>query len=224
LADQDAVKETSQVVFETVHDYWPTLPRRDRPHLYLYGLSLGSFGVESVLGSVDIINQPIDGAFMSGPPFVNELHDRVTASRDPGTTSWLPTVDQGRTVRFAAAEGGPQGDSSQWGPTRLVYLQHGSDPVVFFSPSLAYEPPQWLLDTPRSPDVLQSMAWFPLVTMWQVALDMPGAGNVPIGYGHLYSPAANTEAWVDVARPRGSEPQDTDRLVEALAARLPAAE
>jgi hypothetical protein len=26
LADQDAVKETSRVVFRTIHDYWATLP------------------------------------------------------------------------------------------------------------------------------------------------------------------------------------------------------
>ena len=67
LADQDAVKETSRVVFDTVNDYWTTLPENDRPDLYLYGLSLGSFGVESVLNSINLINEPIDGAFMSGP-------------------------------------------------------------------------------------------------------------------------------------------------------------
>ena len=49
LADQEAVKETSTTVFDTVHRYWSTLPVESRPKLYLYGLSLGSFGVESIL-------------------------------------------------------------------------------------------------------------------------------------------------------------------------------
>ena len=40
-----------------------------------------------------------------------------------------------------------------WGDTRVVYLQHGSDPVVFFSPSLAWGVPDWLLDGQRAPDV-----------------------------------------------------------------------
>ncbi len=40
------------------------------------------------------------------------------------------------------------------------------------------------------------MGWFPLVTMWQVLLDLPGAGSIPIGYGHLYSATANLESWV----------------------------
>ena len=41
LADQEAVKETSTTVFDTVHRYWSTLPEDARPKLYLYGLSLG---------------------------------------------------------------------------------------------------------------------------------------------------------------------------------------
>src|SRR5699024_12080919 len=49
LADQEAVQETSQAVFSAIHTYWSDLPADQRPELYLYGLSLGSYGVESVL-------------------------------------------------------------------------------------------------------------------------------------------------------------------------------
>ena len=38
LADKQSVKETSRVVFDTVHAYWATLPEASRPKLYLYGL------------------------------------------------------------------------------------------------------------------------------------------------------------------------------------------
>ncbi len=41
--------------------------RGERPELYLYGLSLGSMGVESMLTSVNIVNEPVDGALMVGP-------------------------------------------------------------------------------------------------------------------------------------------------------------
>ena len=64
LADQQAVKDTSQAVFGTVYEYWADLPEDERPELYLYGLSLGSFGVESILTSVNFMNEPIDGALM----------------------------------------------------------------------------------------------------------------------------------------------------------------
>ena len=216
LADQDAVKETSQVVFNTVHDYWSTLPEETRPDLYLYGLSLGSFGVESILNSIDIINEPISGAVMTGPPFVNPLHSQLTADREAGSPPWLPVYGDGRTVRFAAESENTYAMDGEWGPTRLAYLQHGSDPVVFFNWDLAFSSPDWLQDGQRSPDVSERMGWFPLVTMWQVALDLPGAGNVPDGYGHMYSKQANTEAWVAVTQPEGWTQAKTEELVAVL--------
>ena len=60
------------------------------------------------------------------------------------------------------------------------------------------------------------MAWFPLVTFWQVALDLPGAGNVPWGYGHMYSKQANTESWVAVTNPEGWTPEKTAELTAIL--------
>jgi uncharacterized membrane protein len=215
LADQQAVKETSRVVFDTIHDYWSTLPEESRPKLYLYGLSLGSYGVESVLNSINVINEPIDGAFMSGPPFVNDLHTEIVTSRDPGSPEWLPIYSDGRTVRFSSDEGFAD-TPGPWGPTRIAYLQHGSDPVVNFSPSLAWEPPNWLQDGQRPPDVSPRMGWFPLVTMWQVALDLPGAGNVPWGFGHMYSKRANAETWVAVTNPEGWTPEKTAQLTALL--------
>ena len=53
--------------------------------------------------------------------------------------------------------------------------------------------------------------------MWQVLLDMPGAGAVPTGYGHMYSARANLAGWVAVTRP----PDWTPERAEALAAVLP---
>ncbi|WP_374969974.1 alpha/beta hydrolase [Terrabacter sp. BE26] len=216
LADQDAVRETSRVVFDTVHQYWATLPAGARPRLYLYGLSLGSLGVESILSSVNIINEPIDGALMSGPTFVNELHARLTAQRQPGSPAYLPIYEQGRTVRFTAEQDGLDRGSASWGPTRVVYLQHASDPIVFFSPSLAFSSPEWLANGERGPDVSPRMGWFPLVTMWQVLLDLPGAGNIPWGYGHLYSVTANLESWVGVTHPPGWTAARTATLAAVL--------
>ena len=98
----------------------------------------------------------------------------------------------------------------------MVYLQHGSDPVVNFSPSLAWSVPDWLLDGQRPPDVPQRMGWFPLVTMWQVALDLPSAGNVPYGYGHMYTNRADLESSVELTQPEGWTAERTDALVTLL--------
>jgi uncharacterized membrane protein len=220
LADQEITKQTSQIVFRTVHEYWSTLPEDERPELYLYGLSLGSFGVESILTSPNILNEPIDGALMAGPPFVNPLHAQIEADRDPGSAPYMPIYQDGRTVRFTSQEYGLDIPTATWGPTRLVYLQHGSDPVVFFDPTMAFSPPDWLIeDDQRAPDVSDKMVWVPLVTMWQVALDLPAAGSTPEGFAHLYKLTENAQAWIGVTQPDGWTDADTQRLLDLLAVR-----
>lgn len=216
LADQDAVRQSSQVVFRTVQEYWSTLPTGDRPDIYLYGLSLGSYGVESVLGSINVINEPISGALLVGPPFVNPVHRDLVSGRDPGSPASLPVYGDGRTVRFTAEQDGFERTRGPWGPTRIAYLQHASDPVVFFSQDLAFTPPEWLRDGERGPDVSPRMGWFPMVTMGQVLLDLVGAGEVPMGYGHLYSATANTHAWEAVTRAPGWTPEKLERLSAKL--------
>jgi uncharacterized membrane protein len=215
LSEQRAVGETSLAVFDTIHQYWSTLPEGSRPKLYLYGLSLGSYGVESVLNSINAINQPIDGALMSGPPFVNDLNTMIVTSRDPGSPEWLPIYRAGSTVRFTSEEGFAD-TPGPWGPTRIVYLQYGSDPVVNFSPSLAWERPDWLQDGRRPPDVSERMGWFPLVSMVQVAFDLPGSTSVPEGFGHLYSKKANAESWVAITNPPGWTAEKTTALTALL--------
>ena len=118
-----------------------------------------------------------------------------------------------------ADEQGLEPTPASWGPTRLVYLQHASDPVVFFSSDLAFERPAWLADGQRGPDVSPTMGWVPLVTMWQVLLDMPSAGLVPRGYGHMYSAHANLLGWAAVTQPSGWDEAASARISAALGAR-----
>lgn len=217
LADQRNVRRTADVVFDTVHGYWSTLPESSRPELYLYGLSLGSYGVESILTSVDIINEPVDGALLVGPPFVNELWSQLVADRQGGTPPWLPVYEDGSTVRFTGHEDALDIADEAWGPTRIVYLQHASDPVVFFTPDLIWTPPAWLEPGQRGPGMADDFVYVPLVTFWQMTFDLAGAGNVPVGWGHMYSPEANGSSWAAVTRPGGWTAADTRALREHLA-------
>ena len=98
LADQEAVVDTSRTVFETVRAVLGDPSRGERPALYLYGLSLGSMGVESVLTSVNIVNEPVDGALMVGPPFVNDLH-APPRGRARRRLTGIPARVRGRTHR-----------------------------------------------------------------------------------------------------------------------------
>ena len=217
LADQAVTRETAQVVFNTIHDYWSTLPEASRPDIHLFGLSLGSFGVEAVLTSISIINEPIDGALLTGPPFVNDLWNDLTDGRDEGSPGWLPVYEEGRTVRFTSLENALDDPSAEWRDTRVVYLQHGSDPITFFSPDLAFSEPDWLREGQRGPDVSENMPYLPLVTMWQVAADLAVAGNVPAGHGHLYTSGEYLDGWIGISEPDGWTDADTAQLKERLA-------
>lgn len=219
LADQDKTRRTARTVFDTVHGHWSTLPRDDRPELYLYGLSLGAFGTEAILSSVDVVNAPVDGALLVGPPFVNPLWREAVAGRDAGTPAWRPVYDGGRTVRFTGERFALDAPGSEWGPTRVAYLQHASDPVVFFSPDLVLREPDWLRDGQRGPGIADDFVYVPLVTFWQMAFDLPRATAVPVGWGHVYSAEANGAAWVAVTRPDGWSAADTTALRAMLAAR-----
>lgn len=183
----------------------------------MYGLSLGSLGVEAVLNSIDVMNEPVDGAFMSGPPFVNEMHAKLVVNRDPGSPARMPVYSGGRTVRFTGEDNTLDDLAGPWGPTRVVYLQHASDPVVFFSQDLTFSKPEWLGHDKQGPDVSNEFVWVPLVTMWQVALDLPAAGSVPWGYAHLYSPRANLDSWIAVTHAQNWDAAKTEAVVRAMA-------
>jgi uncharacterized membrane protein len=218
IADQDKVKTTSRTVFATIHAYVSTLPLDERPEMYLYGLSLGAYGVEAILTSINIVNQPIDGALMVGPPFVNHLWNELVANRDVGSSPSTPVYQGGRTVRFAN-EGSAlalKDDEDEWGETRVVYLQNASDPVIFFSPSLFLNQPDWLLDGQRSAEISDEFHYARLITGWQVAMDLPAAGSVPAGFGHMYTKQANAQAWIAITRPEGWTAAETERLMAFL--------
>lgn len=203
LADQQTAKDVSRAVFDKIYNYWADLPPNERPKFYVYGLSLGSYGMENVLSSVELVNQPINGALLAGPPFVNELHKELEAKRDPGSPIWLPIVNNGQTVRFTAAENELDKPVGKWGRTKIIYLQHATDPMVWFSRDLLWSEPDWLKPGQRGPGITEDFKWVPIVTFWQIAADMPAAGAVPPGLGHNYAASSNVDAWAALTQPAG---------------------
>lgn len=90
-------------------------------------------------------------------------------------------------------------------------IQHASDPMVRFSPSLAYEHPNWLIGE-RGEHVSPYLQWYRIVKSLQVALDLPLATTIPIGYGHNSSPAHYIDARAAVTAPVNWSDDDTHRL------------
>ncbi len=208
--------ETAQSLFSEVYGYWTSLPRDQRPELYLYGLSLGAMNSQLSAELFDVIADPFDGALWAGPPFTSRLWNLITDHRNEGSPFWLPRYRDGSLFRFTNQNDALDIPGAQWGPMRIVYLQYASDPVVFFDPHAGYREPPWMRDE-RGPDVSQQLRWYPIVTLLQLGLDLATATTSPIGYGHVYAPDQYIDAWLHVTQPEGWSEADVARLKEHFA-------
>jgi len=199
-----------------VYDRWSRLPPDQRPKLYVAGESLGSFGGETAFsGEVDLRNRTA-GTLFAGPPNFNTLFREFSDNRAAGSPEIEPIYKGGRTVRFASdpASAIPPVDQA-WDGTRVLYLMHASDPIVWWSPRLILSEPDWIGDAPGQ-DVLEGMLWMPFVTFWQVTADLPFSTGVPGGHGHKYT-TEQVDGWNAVMRPAGVTTATLDALKQVIA-------
>jgi uncharacterized membrane protein len=217
LVDQKKAREAGRQLFDAVYDRWSRRPPADRPRLFVFGLSLGSFGGETAFsGEYDLRNRTA-GALFAGPPNFNTLYREFTDGRDAGSHEVEPVYKGGRTVRFTNdVAAGVAPTSAAWDGTRVLYLQHPSDPIVWWSPRLVWDRPDWLGE-PHGRDVLEAMTWIPLVTFWQVTVDLPLAAAVPDGHGHTYT-REFVDGWAAVLQPAGWTTDKAERLRDIITA------
>jgi uncharacterized membrane protein len=200
LVDQQRAREAGRELFDAVYDHWSKLPADARPELFVFGESLGSFGGETAFsGAYDIANRT-SGALFVGPPSFNTLSHEFTEGRDRGSAQVEPVYRDGDIVRYSndvVEEAPPEGKA--WDRTRVLYLQHPSDPIVWWNTDLLLERPDWLEEA-RGRDVLDEMVWIPFVTFWQVSADLPQGVLVPTGHGHVYR-GDHVDAWALILQP-----------------------
>jgi uncharacterized membrane protein len=210
LVDKENARHAGQALFEAVDKLIRQMPEFKRPKLVVFGESLGSFGGEAPFMSLNNVLARTDGALFSGPTFNNTIWTQLTAQRDRGSPEWLPIYDDGHNVRFVARPDNLDRPKAEWGRPRVVYLQHASDPIAWWTPDLLFHEPDWLRQK-RGYDVLPETHWIPLVTFLQVSADMAVAVDVPDGHGHIY--VANVaDAWAAVLSPPGWTPAKTEKL------------
>ncbi|MEM9350340.1 MAG: alpha/beta-hydrolase family protein, partial [Pseudomonadota bacterium] len=101
--------------------------------------------------------------------------------------------------------------SAEWGDMRIVFLQYSSDPIVFYDPASLWRPPLWMREPPSS-DVSDHFIFMPIVTQFQLALDMMMSFGAPAGHGHGYYAADYISPWVEVTNPDTWTRADTERL------------
>ncbi|MTE11271.1 alpha/beta hydrolase [Nocardia aurantiaca] len=199
LADRQKVAINGRTMFDAVYAHWSQRPPEHRPKLLVYGESLGSQGSESAFDGLADLRSKVDGALWVGPPNSNRLWQQFVQRRDPGTREVDPIYADGLVVRFAATAADLNKPSADWRKPRIAYLQHPSDPIVWWSPDLIFSQPDWLSE-PRGADVSPQMRWWPFVTFWQVVADLTNAQGVSDGHGHRYGSLV-LDGWAAIAAP-----------------------
>ena len=210
LVDKENARHAGQALFEAVDRLIRHMPEGQRPKLVVFGESLGAFGGEAPFMSLNNVLARTDGALFSGPTFNNTIWTDLTSTRDAGSPEWLPIYNDGKSVRFVARPGNLARPNSEWGHPRVVYLQHASDPIAWWTPDLLFARPDWLREK-RGYDVLPQTQWIPVVTFLQVSADMAVAQKVPPGHGHNYV-ADVADGWAAVLSPPGWTQERTERL------------
>lgn len=211
LVDQARAREAGRQLFDSVYEAWVQLPQDDRPRLYVFGESLGSFGGETAFsGEFDLRNRT-HGALFVGPPNFNPLYRSFVEEREPGSPEILPVYRSGRTIRFTDRPRSEIAPASEpWGGTRVLYMQHPSDPITWWSPNLILNRPDWL-EEPRGSDVLDATRWIPFVTFWQVSADLALGFSTEPGHGHNYT-GEHVDGWAAVMQPEGWTANRSEQL------------
>ncbi|WP_231750554.1 MULTISPECIES: alpha/beta-hydrolase family protein [unclassified Dietzia] len=186
LADREKAETAGKALIDAVVTWRDSLPSdRQRPALYVYGESLGTQAGEAAFSGLRDIRATVDGVLWLGPPHSNRIWSSLVERRDPGTRAAEPVYADGLLVRFSEDPAEFRGDDTSWIPPRVLYVQHATDPVVWWTTDLLFARPDWLTEPPgrgRHP----GMRYLPVVTFFQVTADLGNAIGGSQGYGHLY--------------------------------------
>jgi uncharacterized membrane protein len=215
LADSQNAQDAGRELYDAVYNEWIKLPTENRPKLIAYGLSLGSFGGQSVYSSAQDVRRSVDGALFVGTPSTTSLWKNITDIRRKGSPEVLPVYENGEEVRFASNKADIVSTTTDWkSPSKLLYLQHASDPVIWWNTDLILKQPDWLKEQ-RGSDVSSMTRWIPFVTFMHASVDQFYGVTVPNGYGHNYSDVM-VSAWAVVTSPEDWTVQKTEKLQKII--------
>ena len=190
LTGLEPAQEASAALFAAVRAELDLMDEADRPALFVCGESLGAFASQSVFESFEDVLARVDGALWVGTPAFTPMHAALTAARHKGSPEVAPVVNNGRRARFVNEPSDLRTDLygrelGPWGFPRVVYAQHPSDPVVWWTNKLIWTQPDWLRER-AGRDVSMNVEFTRFATYIQVLADLPVAGTAPGGHGHTY--------------------------------------
>lgn len=216
LADREKAESAGKSLIDAVVAWRDSLPpEHPRPRIYLYGESLGTQAGEAAFSGIRDIRQTVDGVLWLGPPNSNRIWRALVERRDPGSPVTDPVYADGLLVRFTedpAELRGRTDEEDPWIPPHVLYVQHATDPVVWWTPDLLFDRPAWLAEPPgkgRHP----GMMYMPVLTLFQVTADLGNAVGGSQGFGHLYDTQI-LDGWAAVTGREGWDDDEAARFAE----------
>ncbi|HIA92178.1 TPA: hypothetical protein EYO12_03635 [Candidatus Saccharibacteria bacterium] len=181
--DADIAKHTTALTLEAIQQKRQSMAQP--PQLFLYGESLGSLGSQGSLPSFEPseFSSSIDGALWVGSPSASGLWKHLLPQAAGDILE--PVYQNGEVVRFASDVDHFGSDYDQWGEEKFAFLYNPTDPVVWVTPRLLYDKPDWLEDE-NAQGVYEHMRWRPFITFGQVGFELTRSINMPSGFGHNY--------------------------------------
>ena len=214
VVDPETTQVQNDSTVNAILAAWRAKPEGERPTLILFGESLGAFGSQAAWpeGSTPAeVTAEIKHIVWIGPPSQSRLWKQWQADRTAGPM-WQPVIGDGDIARAYISDVELEQAIPSAGPV-ITFSAHPNDPVVYWSPDLLLQKPDWL-DQPLGPGVDPHMRWFPVITYLQVGMDLI-SGGAPPEVGHNYAADAGPAIALTV-NPAGWTPAKTQSLVKAL--------
>jgi uncharacterized membrane protein len=186
VIDPQTTIDQNRDTIDAVLAAWRAKPEDQRPELILFGQSLGSLGTQGAWDAAatpETVTSDIPHVIWIGPPAESVLWKTWQADRTAGP-AWDPVIGDGSITRILVSAQDTSNEAVKPPPT-VVFAAHANDPVVYWSPSLLLNKPDWI-DAPLGPGVSTHIRWIPIITFLQVGMDLIGGGEPP-EVGHNYS-------------------------------------
>lgn len=174
------------------------MPESERPKVYVFGESLGSWSSSDVVmhqGIAGFDHYGIDRALWFG--LVGLAKWSKTGMRQ-GSSDLVPPGTVAAFDNFGQYEELTEEERQK---LRAVIVDHDNDPIAQMSLRWAVKEPPWLTGSDRGRNVPEGMTWTPIITFVQILVDAMNAMRTVPGqfksFGHDYR--ADTADFVHAA-------------------------
>lgn len=212
LLGDDLAVYANRLLIETIQQRLAQMPPTQRPKLLLAGESLGAYASQSPFNEAKTVIHQIDGAVWIGTPRFSPLWENIVQQRDTGSTEALPMIDAGRHIRFMDSPEALHKPTTTWQSPRIVFLQYATDPIVWWSPDMLWRQPDWMKE-PKGRGVAYLPKWLPVLSFWELSLDMPASNQTSAGFGHIYEDDI-VYAWAKVLDSTHIDPRQVAERIE----------